>query len=342
MSIEQRVFAKYRPDFAKFKAAGFYQKGSSYLLKQSFYDHQFQAQITVSASGKITGKVLDLASGEEYLPLRAIHVGAFAAQVKQAYIDLLQSLADRCFIKEPFHSPQANRLAGRINACYHEQPEFIFKIAPDYGVFREPQTQKWYGLVMNIDYHRIPHYDHPSHQKVEVMDLRIHPVDRAKLLKQPGIYPSFHLKGKNWLSVILDDTVSDNDIFQLIKASRAILTQPTTWLVPANPKYYDIMHAFDHTDTIIWKQSTSIRVNDTVLLYVTAPIKAIVYECRAVEVNIPYHYQGNEIKISHVMKVQLIRRFPPDKFTFAFLQQHGIKAVRGPRHLPASLVNIIK
>ncbi len=31
------------------------------------------------------------------------------------------------------------------------------------------------------------------------------------------------------------------------------------WIIPANPKYYDIEHAFDDTDEINWKQRNGKR-----------------------------------------------------------------------------------
>ena len=56
-----------------------------------------------------------------------------------------------------------------------------------------------------------------------------------------------------------------------------------TWLIPANPKYYDVEAAFAAQDTIRWKQSSRVAVGDTIYLYVAAPVSAILYQCKAVE-----------------------------------------------------------
>lgn len=343
MTIEEETFEKQRPIFSKLVGAGFVKQQSTYQLEQDFMNGQFHAIIRINHDAKVSGSVIDNSTGDEYMPLRAIHCGPFAAQVKAAYIELLKSIASQCFVAEPFHSNQANRLADWINQQFHDQPEFIFKRLPDYAVFREPQSQKWYGLVMNIPRARLTNQPTPnSRERVDVIDFRCSPQERPALLKQKGIQPGYHFKKENWLNVILDDTLTDKELFRLIKACRQILTKPRAWIVPANPKYYDIMHAFVNTDTITWKQSTNIRIGDTVFLYVAAPIKAIIYRCRVTEINIPYQYESSQLKIQQVMRLQLEKEYNHDQFTLAFIKQHGVSSVQGPRHVPADLLSFLE
>ena len=105
------------------------------------------------------------------------------------------------------------------------------------------------------------------------------------------------------------------------------------WLVPANPHYFDLEQAFSEQQEIIWKQSTCVAVNDIVFLYVTAPVSAILYQCLVTAVNIPYAHENRQIKIQRVMKIKLLKRYSRDLYTFHWLQEHGIKTVRGPMHI---------
>ena len=57
--------------------------------------------------------------------------------------------------------------------------------------------------------------------------------------------------------------------------------------------------------------------------------------------NIPYHYSDDNLTISKVMKIKLIKRFKEDEFTFPFLKQYGVNAIRGPRSMPKELSKII-
>lgn len=113
---------------------------------------------------------------------------------------------------------------------------------------------------------------------------------------------------------------------------------PKEWIIPSNPKYYDIIHAFDNADAIDWKQGAGIKKGDTVFMYVGAPVSAILYKCMVTETNIPYQYQDKNLTITALMKIKLLRRYEPDRFTFDVLKsEYGIYAVRGPRGVPTSL-----
>ena len=102
---------------------------------------------------------------------------------------------------------------------------------------------------------------------------------------------------KSWVSLILDDTLPAGQIMELMDASYRKTKKkksgskqdpvPHTWIIPANPYYYDIVSAFRQTDVVEWKQAGHIEEGDTVYMYMAAPYSAILYRCEAVEVDIP-------------------------------------------------------
>lgn len=345
MQIEDEAFSKRIPDFKKLIEYGFKRTvgGGKYQLKRRFFNNQFQAVVSVNSEGKVVGTVIDLNTEEEYLPLRAIRPGAFTMKVIEGYTDVLKNIASNCFIKVPFSSPQANRIARWIEQNLGDQPERIFKNLPNYAVFREPSSTKWYGLVMDIPQNRLVGQKAlKSREKVEVLEFKIDPKDRARLLKLPGFYHGYHLDKPNWLCVTLDDSQEDNTIINLIRKSHSSVLVKNAWIIPANPKYYDIMGAFNNQNTIIWKQSTKMQIGDIVFIYVTSPVKAIVYQCKVEETDIPYQYNQDGLKMQKVMRIKIIRQYPNDQFTFAFLKHHGIKAIRGPQHVKKELLSILK
>ncbi|HCT92607.1 MAG TPA: MmcQ protein, partial [Lachnospiraceae bacterium] len=118
---------------------------------------------------------------------------------------------------------------------------------------------------------------------------------------------------------------------------------PKEWLIPANPKYYDIEHAFDDAEEIDWKQGNGIKTGDTVFMYAAAPVSAILYKCKVTETDIPYTYADQNLSITALMKIKLLKRYKPDRFTFETLKkEYGIYAVRGPRGIPNSLSAALK
>ena len=115
------------------------------------------------------------------------------------------------------------------------------------------------------------------------------------------------------------------------------------WIVPANPKYYDIEHAFDHTKEIDWKQGNGIRTGDTVYMYVASPVSAILYQCKVTKTDIPCDYRDDNLTITALMRIRLQKRYKPTIFTFDKLKdKYGIFAIRGPRGVPHSLSEELK
>ena len=164
--------------------------------------------------------------------------------------------------------------------------------------------------------------------------------------------PAYHMNKMHWITVRLDGTVPEERVFDLISMSFMVtasakkkekLRPPKEWVIPSNPKYFDIIHAFDHADEINWKQGAGIKVGDTVFMYVGAPVSAILYKCKVTETGIPYHGHHEEINIKALMKIRLQKQFPADRFTFEVLKsEYGIYAVRGPRGIPNSLSAALK
>lgn len=114
-------------------------------------------------------------------------------------------------------------------------------------------------------------------------------------------------------------------------------TEPKDWLIPANPKYYDVVGAFEADKIITWKQSSDIHVGDTVYMYVAAPYSSIMYKCKAIEVDIPWSYSDDNLTVKTAMKVELLEKYEPGAWSFARIKQFGVYAVRGPRNMPKEL-----
>ena len=160
-----------------------------------------------------------------------------------------------------------------------------------------------------------------------------------KLLKRKGFYLAYHMNKKDWITVILNDTLDDDEIIDLLDESYHNVNESVNWIVPANPKYYDIVHCFDDNDVIIWKQSSNVHVGDIVYIYVAAPFSKIMYQCKVIDVNIDYKYKSSNVSMSHVMKLQLISNFMDKEYTFEYLNNLGIRSIRGPRKISKDIAN---
>ena len=245
---------------------------------------------------------------------------------------------------------QREELIRYIRRKYKAEMEYLWARYPNYGIFRHADNEKWFALVMDLPGEKL---GLESKESVYIVNLKLESPLMADLMSQEeGIFPGYHISRGNWVSVLLDGTVDTERIFALVDMSYRItasakekkaLRPAKEWLIPSNPQYFDIVHAFDEAKEINWKQGSGIKTGDTVFLYVGAPISAILYKCKVTETGIPYHGHHVEINIKALMKIRLQKQFPADRFTFEVLKsEYGIYAVRGPRGIPNSLSAALK
>ena len=232
-----------------------------------------------------------------------------------------------------------------IKKKYKTSPEYLWKRYPEYAVFRHADNNKWFALQAAVPGEKL---GIDRNEPVQIINVKVDDIFfRDMLINQEGIIPAYHMNKQHWITVLLDGSVKQEQVFDLIDASymatasakkKQKIRPPKEWIIPSNPKYYDIVHAFDETDEIDWKQGAGIKEGDTIFMYVGTPVSAILYKCKVTKTDIPYRYQDDNLTIKALMKIKLLKRYEPDKFTFGTLKdKYGIFAVRGPRGITNSL-----
>jgi hypothetical protein len=66
------------------------------------------------------------------------------------------------------------------------------------------------------------------------------------------------------------------------------------------------------------------------------------YKCKAIEVNIPYNYKDKNISMKQVMKIKLIKKLENKNYNLSYLNNLGIKTIRGPRKIDKKISGKIK
>lgn len=225
---------------------------------------------------------------------------------------------------------------------YGTQPEYPWRFLPAYAVLRHPNG-KWYAIVMNVPNVRL---GLEGEGRTDILVAKCGPGLQPVLLSQKGFMPAYHLNKERWISVRLDGSAEEAQAENLLDMSYSVTGEkrgrtpkrgePQAWIVPVNPKYYDIEMAFAESDEIIWKQSNNIMAGDNVYLYIAAPVSGIEYECTVLETDIPYHFDNGKVHMERVMRIKLKRRIAP-AISLNQLKEHGIFAVRGPIRMPYGL-----
>lgn len=233
---------------------------------------------------------------------------------------------------------------------YKAKPEYLWRRYPNYIVFRHSDNNKWFGIIMDVPREKL---GLDGEERVDILNVKVQdPFLQDILIQQNGYFRGYHMNRGTWMSVLMDGTVSYEELCRMLDESYAAtasrqkkqkMRPPKEWIIPANPKYYDIVHAFDDTDEIDWKQGAGIKAGDTVYMYVAAPISSIMYKCKVTKADIPYKYSDKNLTITALMKIKLLKRYKPEEFTFNVLkEEYGIYAIRGPRGIPNSLSSALK
>jgi len=336
MNIEEEIFQRSIIDYDKLIPYGFQKTDTRYVLSKNILDDVFRVDVEITEEGIVRGKIIDLSFHEEYTNYRLENqMGEFVSKIRDEFVSVLLDIKNHCTSTSYFMTKQANRITELLIEKYQDIPEFVWDKFPGYGVFKNSKNDKWYGLIMNINKSKIDE----GCKEVEILNVKLDKDKIKPLLERKGFYPAYHMNKENWISILLDDTIRDEEIMTYVEESHQFTEVVDEWIVPANPKYYDIIHCFQDTDTILWKQSNHIHVGDLIYLYVAVPYSAILYKCEVVEVDIPYEYKDDNLSMSKVMKIKLLEEFDKDKYTFEVLNQYGIRAIRGPRSMPKELRN---
>ena len=220
MSIEEKLFGKKRFVAARLPAFGFQKTGDGFRYETDLMNGDLTASVYVSDSGTVRGKVEDKMNGEEYRPMfiEGFH-GAYVDAARAAYEELLARIAEECCDDVPFTSDQANRIAGLIKERYGVAPDYPWakdETVPS-GVFRHTDTAKWFALIMNVRKKVL--FKDGDGRTLDVMNLKAAPEAIGALTDRRGILPAYHMNRKYWITVLLDDSLSDADVMALADES---------------------------------------------------------------------------------------------------------------------------
>ena len=127
----------------------------------------------------------------------------------------------------------------------------------------------------------------------------------------------------------------------------------TNWIIPCNPKNYDVIGAFQKLKQIDWKQSMkNIDTGDIVYIYVSRPYQKIMFQCVVVKTNLPRVEIDDDIFVEdgtpfvgygNHMRLQLIKKLDGPVLGLDMLKRNGLKGnVQGPMRVSGELLRYIE
>ena len=208
------IFKAYQFNSKKAKEYGFEENQGVWNHSSTILHGDFLMMVTVE-DGDLSFQVYDQETGDLYPQVHMASMrGTFVGTVREACLEVLYGIRKACFEVQEFLCSQTKRIMLLVQEKYGNQLEYLWEKSPDTAVFRHEDNQKWYAILMRISWEKL---DKGKEGEVEVVNLKNDQV--AEMLTLKGIYPAFHMNKSYWISVPLDDKLSDQQILDLIKTS---------------------------------------------------------------------------------------------------------------------------
>ena len=113
---------------------------------------------------------------------------------------------------------QTNIVVKHIESEYGANPEFLWPDRyPGYAVFRHNDNKKWFALVATISSKSLGLKEDKT---IDVINLKFDKNQTYDFAETSDhIFPAYHMNKNNWITIILDNALEDNAIFELVKKS---------------------------------------------------------------------------------------------------------------------------
>lgn len=107
-----------------------------------------------------------------------------------------------------------NEIIDFITKKYNAAPEYLWRHYPSFCIFRHANNNKWFALIATMPRKTLKL---SGEDTVDIMNIK---TSNAEFLRGvPGILPAYHMNKANWVTVLLDGTVSIKNIKKLIEMS---------------------------------------------------------------------------------------------------------------------------
>lgn len=112
-----------------------------------------------------------------------------------------------------------NDVIAYVSCEYDISPDYPWVKTPNYAVFRHPHNRKWFGVIVSVTKNKL---GLKGREPVDALLLKCDPLLIGSLLNNPGILPGYHMNKEHWIIIVLDDTVPQDDVCNLINLSYQI------------------------------------------------------------------------------------------------------------------------
>ena len=217
IDIIGKVFKNKKVNLKKLEDFGFQIEKGKYVYSKFLPKNKFKMSVTVTKNGEISAEIIDTDFNEPYtLYLVDNAIGSFVREIRGEYEKILEDIANKCFEEEIFKNKQTKNLIEHIRNTYGDELEYLWKKFPNNAIWRRKDTEKWYAALLTIPKSKL---GVNSDEIVEILDFRVDTEELKTLVDNKKYFLGYHMNKKHWCTIILDNSVSDDEIYLMIEKS---------------------------------------------------------------------------------------------------------------------------
>ena len=202
-------------DYNKLEIFGFSLNDNNYCYEILICNDEFKVIININGSD-IFSKVMELSTCEEYILVDTDSCGVFVCSIREEYEKVITEFINSCSFIDVFKEKQSRRVISYVKFKYNNELEFLWDSLPRAGVIRNNSNNKWYGIMMIIPKNK---FGIDSNEMIEIINLKYGKDMCGEVVNNFNIFGAYHMSKRSWISVLLNDSLSDEELFKLIDRS---------------------------------------------------------------------------------------------------------------------------
>lgn len=232
---------------------GFKKENNKYVYKTKIQDNQFEVNVIISDKEKYA-RLIDLENETDFILVDIENSnGKFVGELRYKYNQIIEDIIAKCTSKENFKSKQSEKIINYIKDKYNDELEFLWEKFQDNAIWRNKQNNKWYGVILVISERKL---GMQSDKITEVINLRYQKDKIESIIDNNKIFQGYHMNKNNWITVKLDETLKDSEIFNLIDNSYNLSIGNKCGVAGNNlaQKVYDYLTTIPKEKVVTYKQ----------------------------------------------------------------------------------------
>ena len=190
-----------------------------YVFEKTLSNPNFKAVI-IYEKDTLFSKVIDLEMDEDYVLVDVkTPIGKFAAELKIEYEIIITDIIEKCTRSNVFKFFQTKRLMDKVENTYNTDLEFLWEKFPKDAIYRNKDNNKWFVLLVALDKSKI---GLDGEGEIEIAVLKHDNV--SNVIDGVSILEGYHMNKKHWITVPLDERISDEKLFELVENSYNLIS----------------------------------------------------------------------------------------------------------------------